>query len=279
MYSINCKGKLLTFDKPLVMGIINATPDSFFQGHLSEGQEGMLLLAKKMIEEGADIIDVGGQSTRPGSKAISGEEEMSRVLPVIKTIHTAYPDVIISVDTYYSCIAEQAVTAGASIVNDISGGNLDNNMLPAVAALEVPYICMHMQGLPSTMQHSPVYENVTQEVLDYFIVKAEQCRKAGIKDIIIDPGFGFGKTADHNYELLNNLSVFSIINKPLLVGLSRKGMIHKILGITPGEALNGTTVLNTIALLNGAQILRVHDVKQAKEVISLIDVYKKASSA
>ena len=281
MNSINCKGKLVNLAEPVVMGIINATPDSFYQGHLKLNSEEIVTLAGKMINEGAAILDIGGQSTRPGSTPISVQEETDRVIPVIENIHAAYPEIILSVDTYNSPVAIAAVAAGASIVNDISGGNLDGEMLNTVAALQVPYICMHMQGTPATMQKDPVYEDVVKEVLDFFIHKIDACTnpdsyRGGIKDIIIDPGFGFGKTTEHNFQLLKSLAAFSITNRPILVGLSRKGTIYKTLGNTAAEALNGTTVLNTMALLNGAAILRVHDVKEATEAVKLFNAYKNA---
>ena len=281
MNSINCKGKLVNLSEPVVMGIINATPDSFYQRHLKLNSEEILALAGRMINEGAAILDIGGQSTRPGSTPISVQEETDRVIPVIENIHVAYPEMILSVDTYNSPVAIAAVAAGAGIVNDISGGNLDGEMLNTVAALQVPYICMHMQGTPATMQKNPVYEDVVKEVLDFFIHKIDACTnpdsyRGGIKDIIIDPGFGFGKTTEHNFQLLKSLAVLSITNRPILVGLSRKGTIYKTLGITAAEALNGTTVLNTMALLNGAAILRVHDVKEATEAVKLFNAYKNA---
>ncbi len=276
MNSINCKGKLVNLSEPVVMGIINATPDSFYEGHLKLNSEEILVLAGKMINEGATILDIGGQSTRPGSTPISVQEETDRVIPVIENIHAAYPEIILSVDTYNSPVAIAAVAAGAGIVNDIGGGNLDDEMVNTVAALQVPYICMHMQGTPATMQKNPVYSDVVKEVLDFFIHKIDACTKAGIKDIIIDPGFGFGKTIEHNFQLLKLLAAFSITNRPILVGLSRKGTIYKTLGNTAAEALNGTTVLNTMALLNGAAILRVHDVKEAMEAVKLFKAYKNA---
>ena len=276
MYTLNCKGKLLLLDKPLVMGIINATPDSFYEGHLNKGIDGIIALADKMIAEGVDILDIGGQSTRPGSERIIEEEELNRVLPVIEKIHSKYPATIISIDTYYSKVAEQSVAAGASIVNDISGGSMDKNIITTVASLKVPYICTHINGLPDTMQKNPTYNDVVKDVLDYFIAKVDECKKAGITDIIIDPGFGFGKTFTHNFQLLKKLPVFLILEKPILAGISRKSTIYKTLGITANEALNGTTVLNTIALINGASILRVHDVKEAKEAIQLFTAYKNA---
>ncbi|MEO6251771.1 MAG: dihydropteroate synthase [Ferruginibacter sp.] len=276
MNSINCKGKLLILDEPLVMGIINATPDSFYEGHLKLNPADILSLAGKMIIDGASILDIGGLSTKPGSEPISVQQETDRILPVIESIHQHFPDAILSVDTYNSQVAKAAVEAGACIVNDISGGKLDADMLQTVAALQVPYICMHMQGNPATMQKKPVYANVVQEVLDFFIQQTDACNKVGIKDIIIDPGFGFGKTIDHNFQLLKGLSLLSITNKPILVGLSRKRTIYKTLGVTANEALNGTTVLNTMALLQGAAILRVHDVLEAKQAIILFNAYKKA---
>jgi len=276
MFTINCKGKILSLADPLVMGIINATPDSFYQGHLKGGVEAMLSMAEQMLADGSDILDIGGQSTRPGSERVSVDEELARVLPLIEAIHQKIPEAIISIDTYYSKVAAAAVLAGASIVNDISGGNMDETMLDTVAQMQVPYVCMHMKGEPATMQKEAVYENVVKEVLDFFIRKIESCSKAGIKDIIIDPGFGFGKTIEQNFRLLRSLSVLSITDKPILAGLSRKSTIYKTLGITTDEALNGTTVLNTMALMNGASILRVHDIKAAKEAVLLFNAYKKA---
>jgi dihydropteroate synthase len=273
MFTINCKGKIWVVDKPLVMGIINATPDSFYKGNIDED---MLQLATTMIEEGAGILDIGGQSTRPGSIRISAAEEINRVLPVISTIHQAFPETIISIDTYSSEVAKAAVDAGATMVNDISGGNMDDGMLKTVAALQVPYVCMHMQGTPETMQQEPEYNNVVIEVLDFCIAKIAQCREAGIKDIIIDPGFGFGKTITHNFSLLKQLQALAILDVPVLAGLSRKNTVYKTLGTTAEQALNGTTVLNTMALLNGASILRVHDVKAAAEAVALFMAYKKA---
>jgi len=275
MYTLNCKGKLLVIDKPLVMGIINATPDSFYESHLQKGLDAIIALADKMLSEGADILDIGGQSTRPGSKRVSAEEEINRVVPVIKLIIEKYPNSILSVDTYYAAVAIAAVNAGACIVNDISGGNLDENMLQTVGLLNVPYILMHMKGEPETMQSLAVYEDVTTEVLDYFIERIAACKEAGIKDIIIDPGFGFAKTIEQNFILLKTLSAFEMLDKPILAGLSRKGTVYKTLNITAAESLNGTTVLNTMAILNGASILRVHDVKEAREVILLFECYKK----
>jgi dihydropteroate synthase len=271
MFTLNCKGKLFAFDTPVIMGIINVTPDSFYKVDSDK-----LLLAKKMIADGASILDIGGQSTRPGSIRISTGEELKRVIPVIESIHKNFPETIISIDTYNSKVARDAVTAGASIVNDISSGDMDEFMLSTIATLKVPYVCMHMQGRPESMQQEPHYENVANEILDFFIAKIEQCKNAGIVDIIIDPGFGFGKSIEHNFSLLKKMPVFSILNKPILAGISRKSTVYKTLQTIAENALNGTTVLNTIALLNGASILRVHDVKEAKEAVVLFNTYKKA---
>lgn len=277
MNSINCKGKLLHFDVPRIMGIINVTPDSFYDGKGMIRADELTALAGKMVDEGADILDIGGQSTRPGSERISAAEETDRVLPLIEMIHQGFPAIPISVDTYHASVAEKAINAGASLVNDISGGLMDPEMLTTVASLSVPYICMHMQGSPETMQQNPHYDDVTRTVLDFFTERIDACTKAGIIDIIIDPGFGFGKTISHNFQLLKQLNIFTITGKPILAGLSRKSTICKTLGISAGEALNGTTVLNTIALMNGASLLRVHDVKEAKETVRLFEAYKKAS--
>jgi dihydropteroate synthase len=277
MSSINCKGKLMNLDEPVVMGIINATPDSFYEGHLDVTANEIISLAGKMISDGAAILDIGGLSTRPGSKSVSVQEETDRVLPVIEHIHAAYPGIILSIDTYHSSVAKAAVNAGAHIINDISAGNLDADMIDTVAGLGVPYICMHMRGTPATMQQEAVYENVVEDVLNFFVAKIDDCHKAGIKDLIIDPGFGFAKTIEHNFQLLKELAVLKITGKSILAGLSRKSTIYKTLGITAAEALNGTSVLNTIALLNGATILRVHDVKEAMEVVTLFTSYKKSA--
>jgi dihydropteroate synthase len=270
LITLNCKGKVLAINKPIVMGIINATPDSFFEDSRKTSTYTAIEKAAQMINEGATIIDIGGQSTKPGSNPVSAEEEIERVVPIIKEIYRTFPAVFISIDTYYSSVAVAAAEAGACIVNDISGGLFDKEMIPTVGKLDVPYICMHIQGTPKTMQENPVYNNVTNDVLDYFIQRIAVCKEAGIKDVIVDVGFGFGKTIEHNYRLLKSLSAFKMLGKPLLVGVSRKGMIYKPLGITANEALNGTTVVNTIALQQGANILRVHDVKEAKEAIDLL---------
>jgi dihydropteroate synthase len=275
MFTLNCKGRLLVAEKPLLMGIMNVTPDSFYAESRLSGVDSILTLAEKMLLEGADILDIGGQSTRPGSERISADEELKRILPAISMVIKKFPEALISVDTFYSKVAAEAVSAGASIINDISAGSMDNRMIETVSALQVPYVLMHMKGTPQTMQQSPVYENVTREVLDFFIAKAQELKTAGIHDIILDPGFGFGKTIRHNFELLRNLSVFKMTGRPVMLGVSRKSTIYKTLGVTPEEALNGTTVLNTIALMQGASILRVHDVKEAKEAVTLFCEMKK----
>jgi dihydropteroate synthase len=274
MYTLNCKGKLLIIDKPLVMGIINVTPDSFYDGGKHNSLDNIIALAEKMVTDGADILDIGGQSTRPKSERISTDDELQRVLPVIKAIHHHFPQIVISIDTYHSKVAQETVAAGASIVNDISAGNMDIDMIPTVGLLKVPYVCMHMKGNPDTMQKDTVYDDVVKDVLDFFIAKTNECKKAGITDVIIDPGFGFGKTIRHNFQLLKELNTFSMLRKPILAGLSRKSTIYKTLGITSEEALNGTTVLNTMALMNGSSILRVHDVKEAKQAVKLFTEYR-----
>jgi dihydropteroate synthase len=275
MFTLNCKGRLLVVDKPLVMGIINVTPDSFYDGSRFNNMDEIIVQAEKMLNDGADIIDVGGQSTRPGSELISPDEEIKRVIPAIRAIADKFPGSFISIDTFYSTVAAAAVDGGASIVNDISAGSMDDKLIKTVAGLKVPYILMHMKGTPQTMQQNAKYENVTREVLDFFIAKTTELKNAGIIDIIIDPGFGFAKTIDHNFKLLKNLSVFKMLERPIMLGISRKSTIYKTLGITAEEALNGTTVLNTIGLANGASMLRVHDVKEAKEAVTLYSAMNK----
>ena len=273
MFTLNCKGRLLIINEPIIMGILNATPDSFYSNSRKTSIDEALRLVEQMLNEGATIIDIGGQSTRPGSQQINNTEELNRVLPIISSIKAHFPEAYISVDTYHSPIAREAVQAGADIINDISGGTLDAAMLSTVASLQVPYVCMHLKGNIETMHAHFAYENVTREVLDFFIQQTEQCRLAGIHDVIIDPGFGFSKSIADNYRLLKELSTFQLLEKPILLGISRKSMIWKALHITPHEALNGTTVLHTLGLLNGATILRAHDVKEAAECISLLQAY------
>ncbi len=277
MFSLNCKGKLLLIEKPLVMGILNITDDSFYAGSRLNGMDAVKNKATQMFNEGADIFDIGAQSTRPGSTRISAEEELKKILPAIYMLKNLYPEILISIDTYHSKVAKEAVNAGAVIVNDISAGEMDKDMIEMVASLSVPYICMHIKGVPETMHEQTHYEDVTKEVLDFFIQKTAECKEAGIKDIIIDPGFGFGKNISQNLLLLKNLEVFKMLEKPIMAGLSRKSAIYKTLKIDAENSLNGTTVLHTLALQNGASILRVHDVKEAKEVINLFEAYSKAS--
>ena len=263
------KGKLIDVSNPLIMGILNITPDSFYDGANYMALENSIKQVDKMITEGVDIIDIGGMSSRPGAEEISIEEEVNRVVPVITAILAKYPNCIISIDTYRSIVAEKAINAGASIVNDISAGNLDPSMFQTIANLNVPYIMMHMQGIPKNMQDKPSYDHIVTEVIDFFIPKIVQLQNLGVKDILIDPGFGFGKTMDHNYQMVRELEHFKILNCPILVGISRKSMIYNLLKIDASQALNGTTALHMALLMNGAQILRVHDVAPAKEAITI----------
>ena len=270
--TLNCNGRLFLLDQPKVMGILNATPDSFFSGSRVQEVDGAIAKADVMIQEGAAIIDIGGVSTRPGAEEVSIDEEKERVLPIIKAIHVAHPEVIISIDTYNSEVAASAVVEGASIVNDVSAGRIDHRMYDVVGELKVPYILMHMKGDPQTMQDTPEYNNVGLEVLDFFIAKIDKLRSRFIPDIILDPGFGFGKTVAHNYELLNTIHAFRFLQCPVLTGISRKSMIYKPLDIAPEDALNGTTALHMKALIEGSKILRVHDVKAAMETIRLFEL-------
>ena len=267
--TLNCKGSLLKLDHPVIMGILNITPDSFYDGGRFTDSDAIVRQVQKMLEEGATIIDVGGMSSRPGAENIPVEEELNRVLPVIELLKKNFGDILISIDTVKAEVARQAIATGASLVNDISAGMMDNAMYPTVAELGVPYILMHMQGRPEDMQQKPRYEAIIEEVLDFFIEQIGQLRALGVKDIILDPGFGFGKTIAHNYTLLKKMHVFQMLNLPILAGLSRKSMIYKKLETSPDLALNGTSVLNLVALQQGARILRVHDVKEAREVIQL----------
>lgn len=269
-YTFQIKGCLYSLNKPKVMGILNLTPDSFFEGsRVPTNKNSVLKEAEKKIKEGADFLDLGGYSTRPGAVDISIEEEIARVIPAITEIKKNFPDTLLSVDTFRSQVAKAAIEAGAELVNDISAGNLDPEMLPLVAKLGTPYIAMHLKGNPQTMQRETNYSDLIPDILAYFSEKVKQFGKLGIKDVIIDPGFGFAKTREQNFELLRNLSSFKRLGFPILVGVSRKSMIYKTLEISANEALNGTTALNMFALLQGADILRVHDVKEAKETIEL----------
>lgn len=274
--NISCNGKLIDLTTPKIMGILNLTPDSFYDGGLYNNTDRALAQTEKMLLEGATFIDVGGASSKPGAVEISADEELVRVLPIIEKIHKTFPETIISIDTYRHGVAKKAVAAGAAMVNDISGGTLDTEMLKTVGALGVPYIAMHMQGTPQNMQDNPSYNNLLVDIRSFFASKVDEAHKAGIYDIIIDPGFGFGKTLEHNYSLLKNLSSIQMDGIPMLIGVSRKSMIHKLLQIEVADALNGTSVLNTIALQQGAQILRVHDVKEAHQAVQLIEKLKYA---
>lgn len=263
-------GKKLSFESPLVMGVINITPDSFYDGGKYTSADAAIKQAERLIAEGADIIDLGACSTRPKAIDIGKEEELKRLLPVLDYLVKNYPGIIISVDTYRANVAKEAVKNGASIVNDISGGTMDDKMFETVASLKVPYILMHIQGTPDTMQVNPQYNDVVKEVEKFFSAQIKKLHKAGITDIIIDTGFGFGKTIEHNYTLLKNLHHFKMFGLPILAGVSRKSMINRVLKTKPENALTGTIALNTLALMEGANILRVHDVKEAKEVIKLV---------
>lgn len=267
--TINCKGKLTDLSTPKVMGILNITPDSFYDGGKYKEETGILHRTEKMLDEGAAFIDVGAYSSRPGAEHVSEEEELRRIVPVIALLARHFPGILISADTFRAAVARACVQEGAAIINDISSGNLDSGMIATVGELQVPYIMMHMKGTPQNMQQSPQYKNITKEVCYYFSEKVAEARKAGINDLIIDPGFGFAKSLAHNYELMNHMELLHHFELPLLVGISRKSMIYKLLGSTPQEALNGTTALNTIALLKGAHILRAHDVREAVECVKL----------
>lgn len=268
--TLNLGGRLLSLKKPAIMGILNVTPDSFFDGDRFTNEKEILSQVEKMITEGATFVDVGGYSTRPGAEEITIEEERKRVLGAIKPILKKFPETFISIDTFRSEVANAAVGEGAVMINDISGGSLDPKMFATVAQHQVPFILMHMRGNPKTMTTLTDYQNPVKEIMDYFHQKLNYLSQYNLSDIIIDPGFGFAKTIAQNFELLNHLEYFNHLEKPLLVGLSRKSMIWKTLQSSPEEALNGTTSLNTIALLKGANILRVHDVKEAREVVQLV---------
>lgn len=276
MITLNSRGRHLRSEKPLVMGIINCTDDSFYEA--SRVSDSSLLYKKidEMVSLGADIIDIGGQSTKPGSLQLPVEVELNRIAPAVEYLNTVYPSTWVSIDTVRSEIAVYAVEHGAHIVNDVSGGEMDSRMIKTVADLDVPYVCTHMQGQPDTMQQNPIYEDVLKEVVAFFKNKVNECHKAGIKHIIFDPGFGFGKSITHNYTLLNKLETIIELGFPVLVGFSRKSMIYNLLKVSPNEALNGTTVLNTVAMLKGASILRVHDVKEANEAVEIFDAINTA---
>lgn len=271
--TICCKGEIISFETPKIMGILNITPDSFYKNSRFEQKEACKQV-EKMLKDGADFIDVGGYSSRPGANSVSEQEEILRVVPVIEEISKQFPNVFISVDTFRSEVARQSILAGACIVNDISAGNLDEKMWQVVANEQVPYIGMHMKGTPQTMQNFTQYDNLIQEMIFYFSEKMLKARELGVLDFIIDLGFGFSKTLEQNYLLVKNLEKFQCLNAPILVGISRKSMIYRLLENSPEEALNGTTALHSIALYKGANILRVHDVKQAKECVKIIETLK-----
>ena len=267
--NINIRGRLFDLSKPKVMGILNLTPDSFYDGGVHNEINKIEDHVNKMVNDGMDILDIGGYSSKPGAKNISVDEELSRVIPVLKHIRKIFPELVISIDTFRSKIASMSLDEGADIINDISGGTLDKNMMSVVAKNNCPYILMHMQGNPQNMQNDPSYENVTLEIIQYLAQRIKIAHDYNIVDIIVDPGFGFGKTLEHNFEILNNLEKFNVLDTPILAGFSRKSMIYKTLKTSSEKALNGTSSLNTIALTKGAKILRVHDVKEAKECIIL----------
>ena len=269
--TINCKGTLVDLTSPKVMGVLNITPDSFFDGGKYKDEYAILSQTEKMLNEGATFIDVGAYSSRPGAKHVSEVEELQRIVPVIKLLVHNFPDVFISVDSFRSAVVRESINAGASIINDISGGVLDGKMFTAVANLQVPYIMMHMQGTPQSMQLNPVYKNVVTDIISFFAEQLSKLRELKVNDVIIDVGFGFGKTNEHNYELLKKLSLFKKLEVPILTGVSRKSMLYKLLDVLPEKALNATTVANTIALLNGTNILRVHDVKEAVEAVRILE--------
>jgi len=273
--TINCKGTLIDFETPKVMGILNITPDSFFDGGKYKNEKEILNQVTKMLADGATFIDVGAYSSRPGAKHITQEEELCRIVTVVKLLIGHFPSILISVDTFRSKVVEACVRAGACIVNDISGGDLDEKMFETIAKLKVPYIVMHMQGNPQTMQQAPTYKNIVTEVFYELSKKVQKLNNLHVHDVIIDVGFGFGKTVAHNFELLKNLDYFQEMNLPVLTGVSRKSMLYKPLGVAPNKALNATTVANTIALQKGTQILRVHDVKEAVEAIKIFNLSQK----
>jgi len=278
MWTLNARGKLLTIDRPVIMGVLNRTPDSFYSASRVAPDDQLMRQAGRLLDEGADWLDIGGQSTRPGAEVVGEEEELRRLIPAIGLLRREWPEVPLSVDTWHARVAAEAVEAGASVVNDVSGGLLDPLMLETVGRLRVPYICMHMKGTPATMNSEAHYEDVVKEVLDFFIHRIEVCRLAGIHDVILDPGWGFAKMAVHNFRLLHGLSLLRLCGKPLLLGVSRKSTIYRTLGVGPEAALNGTTVMHTLALMNGADILRVHDPAAAREVVMLLEAYRRANA-
>lgn len=269
--TINCKGKLIDLAAPKIMGILNVTPDSFYDGGRFKDETSILNQVELMLSEGATFIDVGAYSSRPGAEHVSEAEELSRILPIVKLLVKQFPEINLSIDTFRSQVAKQCIEAGAAMINDISGGKLDKKMLEVVGQLQVPYVMMHMKGSPQNMQQQVDYDDLLKEIIYYFSERIAEAKTHKIVDVIIDPGFGFSKTLQQNYELLGHLELLKMIDKPILVGVSRKSMIYKLLETSPENALNGTTTLNTIALLKGTNILRVHDVKEAMECVNLIN--------
>ncbi len=267
--SINIKGKLMKLDEPKIMGILNITDDSFFDGGKYILEEKYTARVAKMLDEGADIIDIGAQSTRPGAHEVGAKQEIERLIPVLNNLVKQFPKAVFSVDTWHARVAEQAITSGANMINDISGGTFDMEMMETIATLQVPYVLMHTGGRPNRMQENPKYKNVVKEVIYFLSKQMDKLNQIGVNDVIIDPGFGFGKTLEHNYEIMKHLDQFNFLEAPILVGISRKSMIYNTLNINADNALNGTTALNMIALEKGATFLRVHDVKAAKEVVKL----------
>lgn len=274
MSTINCKGTLINLSTPKVMGIVNVTPDSFFDGGKLTDADAVVFQVEKMLQEGATFIDLGGYSSKPGAEFVSETEELNRVIPVVKLLVEKFPDILLSIDTFRSEVAKQAIENGAALINDISAGLLDEKMLETVAKLQVPYIMMHMKGTPQTMQSLANYDDLLKEMNYYFSERIAKARRFGLNDIIIDPGFGFAKTLEHNYELLQNLELLQFHDLPILAGISRKSMIYKALETAPEEALNGTTFLHAFCLQKGANILRVHDVKEAVECVKLMGHFK-----
>ncbi len=277
--TLNCKGKIINLSTPIVMGVINIGPDSFYDGGRYRNKLDYIGRADELLSQGAAILDLGAASSRPGASLIDPNLEKRRLLPTLETILNKFPEAIISIDTYNATVAEEAIKAGAHIINDISAGSIDEKMFETVARLQVPYIMMHMQGTPENMQDNPVYQDPVKDIVFYFAQKTDKLKQLGVHDIILDPGFGFGKSLEDNYMLLNGLDYYRIFDLPLMVGFSRKSMINKVLGTTPDEALNGTTVLNTIALQKGVKILRVHDAREAMQAIKISEKLRESSVA
>jgi dihydropteroate synthase len=269
--TINCKGHIIDLSTPKIMGILNITPNSFYDGGNYTSEKNAISQAKKMLNEGATFIDIGAYSSKPNAEFVSEEEELNRIIPVVQSILKEFPEALLSIDTYRSSVAQECIKNGAALINDISAGNLDEKMMQVIASNNVPYIMMHLRGTPQTMQTQTNYEHIINEMITYFSDKIQKARNLGINDLIIDPGFGFAKTTAQNFEILSHLELFKILELPLLSGVSRKSMIYKTLDINPNDALNGTSVLNTIAITKGANIIRVHDVKEAMQCVKLCE--------